>query len=43
MRSSRSSLTRQALVLDRGRVVHRGDSAALLADPLTLQRLVTVA
>ena len=37
------SLTRDALVLDRGRIVHRGDSAALLADPAALQRLVTVA
>ena len=37
------SLTRQALVLDRGRVVHASASAALLGDPATLQRLVTVA
>jgi len=37
------ALTRDVLVLDRGRVVHRGDSAALLADPAALQRLVTVA
>ena len=36
-------LTRRVLVLDRGRVVHRGDSAALLGDPDALQRLVTVA
>jgi branched-chain amino acid transport system ATP-binding protein len=34
------SLTRQALVLDRGRVVHRSESARLLADPETLHRLV---
>jgi branched-chain amino acid transport system ATP-binding protein len=37
------ALTRDVLVLDRGRIVHRGDSAALLADPAALQRLVTVA
>ena len=36
-------LTRRVLVLDRGRVVHRGDSAALLGDTDALQRLVTVA
>jgi branched-chain amino acid transport system ATP-binding protein len=36
-------LTRQVLVLDRGRIVHRGPSQALLHDPHTLQRLVTVA
>jgi len=36
------SLARQALVLDRGRVVHRSASASLLADPATLHRLVTV-
>ena len=37
------TLTRQALVLDRGRIVHRGPSAALLDDPQTLHRLVAVA
>ena len=37
------TLTRQALVLDRGRVVHRGPSAELLTDPQTLHRLVAVA
>ena len=37
------SLTRNALVLERGRVVHRSTSAALSADPVTLQRLVAVA
>ncbi|HKU87675.1 MAG TPA: ABC transporter ATP-binding protein [Casimicrobiaceae bacterium] len=37
------SLTRNALVLDRGRIVHRSPSEALLADPDTLHRLVTVA
>ena len=37
------TLTRNALVLDRGRVVHRGPSAALLDDPQTLHRLVAVA
>jgi branched-chain amino acid transport system ATP-binding protein len=36
------ALARQALVLDRGRVVHRSDSRSLLDDPDTLQRLVTV-
>ncbi len=36
------SLARQALVLDRGRVVHRSDSRTLLDDPGTLSRLVTV-
>ncbi len=36
------SVTRQALVLDRGRVVHRSDSQRLLADAATLQRLVAV-
>jgi branched-chain amino acid transport system ATP-binding protein len=37
------SLTRNALVLERGRVVHRAPSEALLADPDTLHRLVAVA
>ena len=37
------SLTRSALVLDRGRIVHRGPSERLLDDPGTLQRLVAVA
>jgi branched-chain amino acid transport system ATP-binding protein len=36
-------LTTQAIVLDRGRVVHRAASEALLADPATLERLVAVA
>ncbi len=36
------SLTRQAVVLERGRVVHRSDSEALLRDPDTLHRLVAV-
>ena len=36
-------LTSDALVLERGRVVHRGPSAALLADPAALGRLVGVA
>jgi branched-chain amino acid transport system ATP-binding protein len=36
------SLTRQAIVLERGRVVHRSDSDALLRDPDTLHRLVAV-
>jgi branched-chain amino acid transport system ATP-binding protein len=37
------ALTRNAIVLERGRVVHREASEALLADPATLNRLVTVA
>ncbi len=37
------SLTRQAIVLDRGRVVHRSDSDSLLHDPDKLHRLVSVA
>ena len=36
------ALTRQAIVLERGRVVHRGASEALAADPDTLHRLVAV-
>jgi branched-chain amino acid transport system ATP-binding protein len=36
------SLTRSAVVLERGRVVHRAPSEALLADPATLHRLVAV-
>ena len=36
-------LTRRAIVLDRGRVVHESDSANLLAQPETLDRLVGVA
>ena len=35
-------LTRNALVLERGRVVHRSPSDALLDDPETLHRLVAV-
>ena len=37
------SLTRNAIVLDRGRVVHRCASEALMNDPATLHRLVAVA
>ena len=37
------SLTRQAVVLERGRVVHRSASTELLADEATLHRLVSVA
>jgi len=37
------SLTRQAIVLERGRVVHRSPSETLLRDPDTLHRLVAVA
>ena len=36
------SLTRNVLVLDRGRIVHRGPSETLLDDPDTLHRLVAV-
>ncbi len=36
------ALTRQAVVLERGRVVHRSTSGQLLADPETLHRLVSV-
>jgi len=36
-------LTQQAIVLDRGRVVHRSTSEALMRDPATLDRLVAVA
>ena len=36
-------LTRHAIVLDRGRVVHRAASQDLLDDPATLDKLVAVA
>jgi branched-chain amino acid transport system ATP-binding protein len=36
------SLTRQAIVLERGRIVHRSASEELLRDPETLHRLVAV-
>ncbi len=36
------SLTRNAIVLDRGRIVHASDSRSLLDDPATLDRLVAV-
>jgi branched-chain amino acid transport system ATP-binding protein len=36
------SLTRQAIVLERGRVVHRSDSETLLRDPDALHRLIAV-
>jgi branched-chain amino acid transport system ATP-binding protein len=36
------ALTKQAIVLERGRVVHRGPSEALAADPDRLHRLVSV-
>src|SRR5262249_55224865 len=35
------SLARQALVLDRGRIVHRSDSQSLLDDPATLHKRAT--
>jgi branched-chain amino acid transport system ATP-binding protein len=37
------SLAKRVMVLERGRVAHEGDSATLLADPATLDRLVAVA
>ncbi|MSO54763.1 MAG: ABC transporter ATP-binding protein [Rhodospirillales bacterium] len=37
------ALTENALILDRGRVVHQSTSAQLLADPATLHRFVAVA
>ena len=37
------SITKQAIVLDRGRIVHAGSSESLLADGATLDRLVAVA
>jgi branched-chain amino acid transport system ATP-binding protein len=37
------SLTSRAIVLDRGRIVHESDSASLMQDPETLNRLVAVA
>jgi branched-chain amino acid transport system ATP-binding protein len=37
------SMTRHAIVLDRGRIVHQGSSASLLEDRATLDRLVAVA
>jgi branched-chain amino acid transport system ATP-binding protein len=37
------SMTKQAIVLDRGRIVHQGSSASLLDDRDTLDRLVAVA
>jgi branched-chain amino acid transport system ATP-binding protein len=36
------SLARNAIALDRGRVVHRGPSETLLREPATLHRLVAV-
>ena len=35
-------MTEEAIVLERGQVVHASTSAALLADPSTMERLVTV-
>jgi branched-chain amino acid transport system ATP-binding protein len=37
------SLTQRAIVLDRGRIVHQSDSASLMNDAETLNRLVAVA
>lgn len=37
------SLTKRAIVLDRGRIVHQSDSESLMNDPETLSRLVAVA
>ncbi len=36
-------LTQDAIVLDRGRIVHRSSSEALLNDAATLEKLVAVA
>jgi branched-chain amino acid transport system ATP-binding protein len=36
------SLTKNVIVLDRGRVVHASDSKSLLSDPAALQRLVAM-
>jgi hypothetical protein len=36
-------MTQRAMVLDRGRVVHAGESAGLLADRALLDRLVSEA
>jgi branched-chain amino acid transport system ATP-binding protein len=36
------SLTERAMVLDRGRVVYRGDSKDLLVDPVALHRLLAI-
>ena len=36
------SVTRNVIVLERGRIRHEGGSAALLADPSTLDRLIAV-
>ena len=35
-------ITQHAVVLDRGRIVHRAPSGALLADAATLERLLAV-
>jgi branched-chain amino acid transport system ATP-binding protein len=37
------SITKRAIVLDRGRIVHESDSGSLMNDPETLNRLVAVA
>jgi branched-chain amino acid transport system ATP-binding protein len=37
------SLTRQAIVLDRGKVIHNSASADLLADSAALDKLVALA
>ena len=37
------SMTKNAIVLDRGRIVHEGSSASLMEDRATLDRLVAVA
>ena len=36
------ALTRNAIVLDRGRIVHASDSASLLREPAVLDRLLAV-
>ena len=35
-------ITDRAMILDRGRIVHQSDSAALLADPAPLERFLGV-
>ena len=34
------SLTEHAIVIDRGKIVHRGDSSGMLDEPETLRRLL---
>ena len=41
-RSKILPITDRALILERGRIVHQSDSAALLADPAPLERFLGV-